>query len=72
MLLLVTIPLGVEEALLGAVEEMDIEHELVTVLLLQVVLAVGVTAFVGLVAVTLAYELAGRESPGEELLAGRG
>jgi hypothetical protein len=71
VLVLVTIPLGVEEALIGIVEEIDIAHELAAVVLLQVVLAVGVTALVGLVAVTLAYELAGRESPGEELLESR-
>jgi hypothetical protein len=66
-LVLVAIPLLVEHELIAAVEHMDLEHEVLAVLVLHVVLALGLVALVALVEVTLTYELAGRYPPGRPL-----
>jgi hypothetical protein len=60
---LVAVPLVLEHELINVVEHMAFEHDVALVLGLHVVLALGVTAFVALVQVTLAYELAGRYPP---------
>jgi hypothetical protein len=63
-LVLVAIPLLVEHELITAVEHMDLEREVLVVLGLHVLLALGLVASVALVEVTLTYELAGRYPPG--------
>jgi hypothetical protein len=66
-LVLVVIPLVVEHQLVAAVEHMDLEREVLVILCLHVLLALGLVAVVALVEVTLTYELAGRYPPGRPL-----